>query len=58
MVYEVGWVIKPEWNWRAPYRTIGPLNEPVVHVTYSEAEQYCEWKGKRLPIKGEWVEVG
>ena len=29
-----------------------------MHVTYSEAEQYCKWKGKRLPTKEEWVELG
>ena len=58
MVYEAGWIVKPDWNWRAPYGAIGTLNEPAVHVTYSEAEQYCKWKGKRLPTKEEWIEVG
>ena len=58
MVYESGWVVKPKWNWRAPYGEISPVNEPVVHVTYSEARQYCEWKGKRLPTKQEWIEAG
>ena len=58
MVYEGGWVVKPKWNWRAPYGEIGAVNEPVVHVTYFEAKQYCEWKGKRLPTKQEWIEAG
>ena len=47
MVYEAGWVVKQDWNWRAPYGAIGALNEPAVHVTYSEAMQYCKWRGKR-----------
>ena len=38
MVYEAGWVVKPDWNWRSPYGAIGALNEPAVHVTYFEAE--------------------
>ena len=58
MVYEGGWVVKPNWNWRAPYGEIGAFDEPAVHVTYAEAEKYCEWKGKRLPTKREWVEAG
>ena len=58
MVYEGGWVVKLNWNWRTPYGEIGALDEPAVHVTYSEAEKYCEWRGKRLPTKQEWVETG
>ena len=56
-VYEDGWIVKPDQNWRALYGAIGTLNEPAVHVTYSEAEKYYKWKGKRLPTKEEWVEV-
>ena len=55
---EGGWVVKPKWNWRAPYGEIGAVNEPVVHVTYFEAKQYCEWKAKDLPTKQEWIEAG
>ena len=39
MVYEGGWVVKPNWNWRAPYGEIGVFDEPAVHVTYAEAEK-------------------
>ena len=38
--------------------SIGAFDEPAVHVTYAEAERYCEWKRKRLPTKREWVEAG
>lgn len=57
MVYEAGWVVKPGWNWRTPYGDVGELNEPAVHLTFSEAEQYCQWKGKRLPTKQEWLDA-
>jgi formylglycine-generating enzyme required for sulfatase activity len=28
---------------------------PVVNVTWSEAKQYAEWAGKRLPTSWEWI---
>jgi len=47
--------IDGKWNRRSFNQTFGvPLSEPVVHVSYWEAEAYANYKGKRLPTEFEW----
>lgn len=57
LTYEGGWVQRKGWHWRTPYGLPAAAEEPAVHITYDEAQAFCRWAGKRLPLDAEWMEA-
>lgn len=55
--FTAGWTRRPGWTFRAPSGAAGAPKDPVAHVTWSEARDYCVFAGGRLPALAEWREA-
>ena len=42
------------WRMRFGVREQVPPHEPVMHVSFHEAQAYAAWAGRRLPTETEW----
>lgn len=52
--YVLGWQRRPGWTWRTPFGVPGQVNEPAVHISWHEAQAFCQDAGGKLPTQAQW----
>jgi len=52
--YAAGWQRRDGWSYQSPFGVAAHDDEPAVHITWSEAQRYCDAAGGRLPSYDEW----
>lgn len=50
-----GWERRSGWTYKEPQGRLASDDEPVVHITWDEANDYCNYMGGKLPSKREWT---
>jgi sulfatase modifying factor 1 len=50
-----GWERRPGWTFRAPSGRPARSDDPVAHVSWFEAQDFCAWSGGKLPTRAQWA---